>query len=58
VRALPGVPPGGTSASIEQTSQRCPAEDALLLDTTELSIEAAVEQAAKAVEDRMRQGRA
>jgi len=34
------------------------AEDALLLDTTELSIEAAVEQAAKAVEDRMLQGRA
>jgi len=34
------------------------AEDALTLDTTELSIEAAVEQAAKAVEDRMRQGRA
>lgn len=33
------------------------AADALLLDTTELSIEAAVEQAAQAVEDRMRQGR-
>jgi cytidylate kinase len=35
-----------------------PAPDALLLDTTELSIDAAVEKAVKAIDARIRQGRA
>lgn len=34
-----------------------PAEDALLLDTTELSIDGAVDKAVKAIEQRMEQGR-
>ncbi len=35
-----------------------PAQDALLLDTTELSIDAAVEKAVRAIQERIEQGRA